>query len=280
MLIAESGSTKTEWRLCRDGKQVLSFRSQGFNPNVQTPDAMEEELRRAYNLNMIEPEDDVLFFYGAGIDSHGQRQIMEEVLRKIFGKIRIEVNSDMLAAARATNRTEGIVCILGTGSNSCAHKDHQITEKIGGHGWVFGDEGSGADLGKHLIKMMLQNDLPQDIIHEIEDKAGKPAFALKISVMQSSKPNVRLANLGETVGAFIHVPQVREMVYQRMLAFLDTTVCRYPGYQDQYADFVGSISHYFHDILAEACAQRSVRLGNVLQAPIDTLVDFHLSNTL
>lgn len=280
MLIAESGSTKTEWRLCRNGEQVLTFRSQGFNPNVQTPESMEEELRRAYNLNMETDETEVVFFYGAGIDSHGQRQIMEEVLGKVFKNVRIEVKSDMLAAARSTNRQEGIVCILGTGSNSCSHRDHEIDLKFGGHGWVFGDEGSGADLGKHLIKAMLQDDLPAEVIQGMEEREGKSAFALKISIMQSSKPNVRLARIAETVNAYIHVPQVHDMVRSRFLAFLDTTVCRYPGYKDLHADFVGSIAFHFLPILEEACALRSVKLGTVVQAPVDKLVQFHLSNSL
>lgn len=280
MLIAESGSTKTEWRLCKDGVQVLTFRSQGFNPNVQDPQAMEEELRRAYNLNMETAETEAVWFYGAGIDSHSQRQIMEGVLGSVFHDVRLNVNSDMLAAARSTNRNEGIVAILGTGSNSCSHKDHEIVQKIGGHGWVFGDEGSGAHLGKHLIKAMLQEDLPADVIQEIEEREGKSAFALKISIMQSSRPNVRLARLAETANAFIHVPQIRNIVRDCFIAFLDTTICRYPHFREVPTDFVGSISHYFRPILEDACAQRGVLLGNIEKAPVDNLVRFHLENNL
>lgn len=280
MLIAESGSTKTEWRLCKDGQQVLAFRSQGFNPNVQDPASMEEELRRAYNLNMETAETEVVWFYGAGIDSHSQRQIMEGVLGSVFRDVRLNVNSDMLAAARSTNRQEGIVAILGTGSNSCSHRDHEITQKIGGHGWVFGDEGSGADIGKHLIKAMLQEDLPAETIEGIEDREGKSAFALKISIMQSSKPNVRLARLAETANAFIHVPAIRNLVQSRFLAFLDTTVCRYPNFSELPTDFVGSISYHFRPILEEACAIRGVKFGSVEKSPVDNLVKFHLENSL
>jgi len=278
MLIAESGSTKTEWRLCQNGGQILAFRSQGFNPNVQTPEAMEEELRRAYNLNMEHAETEEIWFYGAGIDSHSQRQIMEEVIGKVFKDVRITVNSDMLAAARSTNRNEGIVCILGTGSNSCAHEAHELTLKIGGHGWIFGDEGSGADLGKYLIKAMLQGDLPADVIQGIEEREGKSAFALKISIMQSSRPNVRLAKLAETFHAFIETPLVKELARSRFLAFLDTTVCRYPNFKDVHTDFVGSIAHYYRPVLEEACELRGVRLGNIEMAPADNLVKFHLAN--
>ncbi len=275
LLIAESGSTKTEWRLLTDKEITTTFRSPGLNPNVLEPKALEDIVRRAFASEMPAQAIDEVFFYGAGIGSEGQKAIVHDVLQLILPSSRIFVEHDVLAAARSTLRPEGIICILGTGSNSAYHKGHQIQKIIGGHGYIFGDEGSGKDLGLHLLKGILQNDFPDEARNLVEKAKGKSAYDIKIDIHHSETPNVHLAQLAELVGQLTHIPEIEEMVKNRFIAFLDTTVCRYDNYEALYSDFVGSISHYFRPILAEACAARNVKLGTTVKDPITNLIEFH-----
>jgi glucosamine kinase len=275
-LIAESGSTKTEWRLLKDGGVAQAFRSPGINPNVLAPEAIEEVFRKAFGAHLTSLDLGSVYFYGAGIGAASQKGIIRGILQKILTRTEIHVEHDILAAARSTLRDEGIICILGTGSNSALHKNHEIEQNLGGHGFIFGDEGSGMDLGKHLIKGILQDDFPPEVRAHVESEMEKDAYELKIRIHHSSKPNVRMAELAKLVGDLIEVPEIREMVKSRFMAFLDTTAVRYPNFQNLYTDFVGSISFFFKDVLAEACRERNVQLGNIIKDPVDNLIEFHL----
>lgn len=276
MLVAESGSTKTEWRLISDGKVQQEFNSPGINPNVLESEAIEEIFRNAFGSHLTNLNVGEVYFYGAGIGSNTQKGIIRGLLQKILPGVTIYVEHDILAAARSTLRDEGIICILGTGSNSAYHKNHELISSLGGHGYVFGDEGSGMDLGKHLVKGILQDDFPPEVKNHLEKELGKSAYDTKIRIMHSSKPNVRMAELAKLVGEMIHVPEIDKMVTDRFTAFLDTTVCRYPNFENIYADFVGSVAFFFNDQLAKACERRNVRLGQIVKDPVNKLVEWHI----
>lgn len=276
MLIAESGSTKTAWRLLEDGKEKAAFQSPGINPNVLESDVIEDIFRTAFGSHLASLDLDELHFYGAGIGSDSQKGIIRGILQKILPRTKIYVEHDILAAARSTRRQEGIICILGTGSNSALHRDHQLIESKGGHGYIFGDEGSGMDLGKNLIKGILQGDFPDEVRDHVQIKKGKSAYDVKIMIHHSSKPNVRMAELAQLVGDLIDVPEIDTMVTERFGAFLDTTVVRYPNFENIQVDFVGSVAFFFQEQLAKACASRGVSLGSTVKDPVDNLVQFHL----
>ena len=276
MLIAESGSTKTVWKLCRDGKILKTFRTPGFNPNNQEEEDILEGLKAGFEINLSGEKIDEVIFYGAGLGGASQRAVMDRLLQKALPGTRVMVEHDMLAAARSTRRQEGIVCILGTGSNSCYHKDYQIVKSLGGHGYLFGDEGSGADLGRYLLKGLLQHDYPTKVRTYLEQQEGNTIYEIKIQVHHADSPNVRMAELAQHISPFFDVPEIREMVTGRMLAFLDTTVCRYENYEQLTVDFVGSIAFFFREFLEEACRMRAVRIGEIVKDPVDNLVAFHL----
>ncbi len=277
MLIAESGSTKTEWVVGRDGKVIKSFRSPGINPNVMTKESIEDTFRMAFEDQFQDGEIQEVIFYGAGLGHHSQRDIVADVLRKVLPSAHIVVDHDMVAAVRSTGREEGIVCILGTGSNSCLFRDRHEVLVLGGHGWIMGDEGSGKDLGHHLIKGLLQGDFPDEVREYVEGKEGDSIFEIKISIHKSEKPNVRMASLARYVKDMIHIPEVRMMVVHRFLAFLDTTVCRYPDYRQLHIDVIGSIGYHFREQLEEACRVREVQLGHLIPEPIHNLLSYHFS---
>ncbi|MFK7969134.1 MAG: BadF/BadG/BcrA/BcrD ATPase family protein [Bacteroidia bacterium] len=280
MLIAESGSTKTAWRLLDKTGLKASFQSPGINPNVLEQEVIEDIFRTAFGSHLASLDLDELHFYGAGIGSDSQKGIIRGILQKILPRTNIYVEHDILAAARSTRRDEGIICILGTGSNSASHRSYELLESLGGHGYIFGDEGSGMDLGKNLIKGILQGDFPDEARQYVEEHKGKTAYDIKISIHHSSKPNVRMAELAQMVGGLIHLPAMQAMVLERFKAFLDATVVRYPNYKNLHVDFVGSVAFFFQKQLEEACASRGAKLGSIVKDPVDNLVQYHLEKML
>lgn len=280
MLIAESGSTKTEWRLCEDGKIVNAFRTTGCNPRVQSSEIIEHDIQKAFSEHLTSNSPQTIYFYGAGLGANLPRQIISEILHKLLPDSTVFVEHDMLAAARSTGRVEGIVCILGTGSNSCYHKDYQEVSHKGGLGYLIGDEGAGADLGKYLLKGFLQDELPNHLKELFENQHQKKCQELLTALMLAPKPNVMMASWAEFVHQHLSESAIHEMVIRRFIAFLDTSVCLYPKYEQLYVDFVGSISHYFSDELKEACVERNVQLGGINKDPIDNLANFHLSGVI
>ncbi|MFN0204671.1 MAG: hypothetical protein ACKVTZ_24360 [Bacteroidia bacterium] len=275
-LIAESGSTKTEWRLCKADKILQDFRSAGFNPNVQTKETMRETIQEVI-YHVGSGNLDEVTFYGAGLAEQSQRQIIYDLLSELLPKARINIEHDMLAAVRSTLQPEGIVCILGTGSNSAMFKGDQITMNLGGHGYLVGDEGSGCNIGKFLLKGLLQHDFPRIVTDYVEEHEKMTINDIKLSTFKAEKPNVRLASLARYAGAMLHVPEVYSMTKRCFADFLEATVCRYPDYQSQTTSFVGSISFFFKDPLMEVCAERNVKVGSIVKDPIDNLVQYHLS---
>jgi len=275
MLIAESGSTKTEWRLFKGSEVVTSFRSKGFNPNVQKEESILKKMRKAVSKNIKPKKVQEVYFYGAGLGGQTQRQIMYKILHSIFPFAQLEVNHDIAAASRSTGRRTGIVCILGTGSNSCYYRDYQVESIIGGHGYLFGDEGSGADLGKHLVKGFLDKDFPKEARTKFEEAVETSVYKTKIKVMKSDTPNVDMAKFAPIVEQLRTYPEINQMVTNRFVEFLKKTVMRYPDYENLHTDFVGSISHYFRDNLIDACQLCKVRHGDIIKEPIHNLLWFH-----
>lgn len=277
ILVVESGATKSEWRLLQDGALAFSARSIGFNPNVMREETIENELRRVQREELQGmPAPEQLYFYGAGINGKSQFAIMERLLAAAWPKIDLHIEHDLTAAARSTQREAGIVCILGTGSNSCLHRDYAVLRQEGGLGYLFGDEGSGMDLGRALVAALLRQDLPKEVQRFIEQQEGLPVYDLKIAILQHPHPNVRMARLAQHLDELMVYPEVRALIHARFLAFFDTTVCRYPDYQSLPVDVVGSIGWYFQDALRQAAVERDIMLGKFRKDPIDDLLAFHL----
>lgn len=273
--MAESGSSKTEWRLAVGAEIQQSFRSPGFNPNVQTVADMRAVFQDVIQQVGYDRVNRVCF-YGAGLAELSQRRVMQDILKELLPEADISIEHDMLAAVRSTLRQEGIVCILGTGSNSAYYKDDKIVSNLGGHGYLFGDEGSGANIGKMMIKAMLQDELPEIVVRHFEEKEQASIHEIKIAVMRSEKPNVKLATFARLTGDMVHLPEVRALVVKNFMDFLSTTVCRYPDYQQVRTDFVGSIAYYFREMLQEACAVKEVKMGEFYQNPVENLIRFHI----
>lgn len=275
VLIAESGATKTEWRLLRNGELAAEARTTGFNPNVMSPDAIRSELAEAVRSELKDLHPGELVFYGAGIGGESQEKLMKSALAEFWPTAKIDIYHDLAAAARSTLRPSGIVCILGTGSNSCHYENHQVVSRKGGHGYLFGDEGSGMDLGRHLIIGLLQEQFPKSVKRFVESQEGLSIYELKLAILKDAKPNVRMARLAKHLDELLHYDQIKEMIVNRFLAFLDATVCQYVDYQSLDLEVMGSIGWHFQEFFREATSQRNVLMGKFIDNPIDHLVTYH-----
>ncbi|MCB9234019.1 MAG: hypothetical protein H6581_20350 [Bacteroidia bacterium] len=275
-LLAESGSTKTDWREFNEEKVLAKFRTSGMNPDILPEDTIETQLREDLANNLYYRSPEKVFFYGAGLAGGHTRAVVERILTRIFPSAQIFVFHDMLAAARSTAFDKpGIACILGTGSNTCYYDGQRITRRVGGQGYLFGDEGSGADLGKNLLKRALHGDLAPELVQKLEQWIGLPVLEIRTEVHHSKRPNVYLARLSRFVHENLNLPEMQELVSERMEKFLRRAVCRHPEYQDVPVYFVGSIAWYYKDYLFAECAKKGITPGDIDQSPVDELVRYH-----
>ncbi|MGB0887132.1 MAG: ATPase [Vicingaceae bacterium] len=276
ILIAESGSTKTDWRLlCSDG-EVKSFHTIGFNPYYIGKDKIFEELSKSELVDFKTSVKQV-YFYGAGCSSSENCQIVSNALATFFIQSKIEVSSDMLAAARATCGNEkGIVAILGTGSNSCLYNGKEIIENVSSLGYILGDYGSGADIGKQLITAFLENELPQELHEAFDNEYGFSAQNIINSIYKEALPNRFLASFNLFVAKHIEHSYCQNIVKNRINLFIEKNILKYSDYQIINLCYVGSIAAVYETIIRAEASKRNIKIGKIIKAPIDELVTYHM----
>ena len=275
ILIADSGSTKTHWCLVEKGKVVSEIFTDGINPFYQN----ELEIITLLDSQLVPklPESTIeqIFFYGAGCSFPEKKLLVSQALVRFFSNAMIEIQSDLLAAARSIFQHEkGIACILGTGSNSCYYDGKEIVQNISPLGYILGDEGSGAVLGKLLMADCMKNQLPEWIAKKLLDEYElTPAIILE-NVYKKPFPNRFLAKFTPFILEHIEEPSIFNLVYDSFDAFLVRNVMQYP-LEDIEVGFVGSIAHYFRDTLEIVASERGIVISEIIQNPMEGLVRFH-----
>ncbi len=275
ILIADSGSTKTDWRLI-DGELIRSFSTRGINPYHTTPEQTERELAKL-DLEGKEKEIMQVFFYGSGVANDAMRgQISEAILKRIGVHPVIQIRDDLLGVARALfQEAEGIACILGTGSNSGYYRDGEIRDKVPALGYSLGDEGSGTDIGKRLLNALHKRSLPEELRQEIIEKEGLSVDEILENVYKKPFANRYLASVTMIAGRHIDHPEIREIVRQAFDDFIVKNIFKYAGYSEHPLGFAGSVAYHFRDILVEALGRHRLRCSEVIASPIDGLVTYH-----
>jgi glucosamine kinase len=278
LLIADSGSTKTDWILCQDQHIIRRFSTTGFNADIMPGAAIEEQLNRELTLAAVTPAPNQVFMYAASMANKKNRELIASILNGIWPESLVAVEHDLLGAARAACQHEtGIACILGTGSNSCLYDGKIIVHEIGGQGYLFGDEGSGAAIGKELLRRMLNGYLSRPLVDQIAAWKKLSPVDIRKEAYQSERPNVYLSQFSKFVSDNISHPEIREIVKVCMRQFLQETVMRYPKFETLHAHFVGSVGITYSEILLEACAEAKVLAGRFVKSPVDALAQYHLS---
>lgn len=276
ILIADSGSTKTDWGLTENGKLTKKIRTAGMNPFQMTEDEIRNEIKESLVPALPTATLDEVHFYGAGCTKEKQ-PIVERALRAnltITGEC--EVASDMLGAARGICGHEpGIACILGTGSNSCSYDGRYLVKNVSPLGFILGDEGSGAVLGKLLVGDVLKNQMPKAICDRFFEKFKLTPAEIIDRVYRQPKPNTFLASFVPFLEENISEPEIYKLVKESFRSFLRRNVMQYDGWQTLPIGFNGSIAVFYKQPLVEALQEEGMHLGRIIQAPLEALVEYH-----
>jgi len=280
--IVDSGSTKSDWVILDDFKKVfLKTETIGFNPNFINRELIVPEIEKNSSLVLVKNSITKIFFYGSGCGVKKNCETIEEELKKVFTKAESVVREDLMAAAYAAyNGKPAVVCILGTGSNSCYFDGKDIKIELPSLGFLMGDEGSGSAIGKQLVRRYFMKKLPDDLHTEFEQNYGlKIEDALK-NMYHSPRPNAWLADFNRFVIERKDHPYFKNMVYEEMKSFFEYQVIPYKESKDAEINFIGSIAYYYEDTLRSVAEEFHLNVGHVVRKPIESLVDYHIKYIL
>jgi glucosamine kinase len=277
ILIADSGATKTDWRQVFSRQDTRSFQSEGFNPFFIDSQHIRKEIESELVPFIDSRHVKEVFFYGAGCSAVEQCIIVEDGLKPIFPDARIKVENDLLGAARALcGHQEGIACILGTGSNSCVYDGKKIIENIPSLGYILGDEGSGAYMGKKLLKEVISLSAPADIRDLFADKYNYSRVHILTHLYQQEMPSRFLASFVHFITENIKHPFMHALVHDAFQDFFNIQVLKYPRCTEVPLCCTGSVAYYFSDILKEVAKENGIEIKKISQSPIDGLIEYHL----
>ncbi|MDO4162846.1 MAG: ATPase [Bacteroides sp.] len=282
ILIADSGSTKTDWcAVGRGGTLLQRITTKGINPFFQTEEEIGKTIQDELLPQLLDSKPEAVYFYGAGC-IHDKAEIVRMALMKQLSssddrRANIEVNTDMLAAARGLcGREAGIVCIMGTGSNSCYYDGKEIVSNVSPLGFILGDEGSGAVLGKLLVGDLLKNQLPAPLKEQFLAQFNLTPTDIIDRVYRKPFPNRFLAGLSPFLAQHLEEPSIRSLVLNSFKAFFLRNVMQY-DYLHHQAHFIGSIAYHYKELLIQAAEEVGVQTGEILQSPMEGLIRYHSS---
>lgn len=275
ILIADSGGSKIDWRLLSPDGKIDQATGSGFNPYYQNPSHLEDSINENLISKIKEPISKI-FFYGSGVSSPENCEIIKRVLSKFFKNAEVEINHDLLGAARSLCGEEtGIACILGTGSNSCFFEDGVVKRNITNLGWILGDEGGGVHIGKQLLVDCLRDQMPAKLSEQFTSRFSISRDDVLDKVYRQEKPSAFLSSFSKFIFQHIKEPYCYKLVYSSFTDFFTQNVMRYDDFKKHKVHFTGSVAFYFSDILRQAANDLGVTVKNIVETPIAGLALFH-----
>ncbi|MBL4715349.1 MAG: N-acetylglucosamine kinase [Bacteroidia bacterium] len=279
ILVADSGSTKTDWCLIDDNSENKFFETKGFNPYLNTEKEITEELISTLISQLSNTKITNIYFYGAGCANEKLCSIVEFALIEVFPESQIQVEHDLLGAARALCQNEaGIAVILGTGSNSCVYDGKNIIQHIPALGYTLGDEGAGSQIGKQLLKAYLHQQLPKELNDSFQEQYNSNFSEVMETIYKKPFPNRYMSSFCPFVSQNISNPFCKALVKRCFEDFFVTYISKYDNIQSYTFNCVGSIGYYFKDILKEVALQFGIKIGTIVQKPMDGLIKYHTKN--
>ena len=274
-LIADSGATKAEWCLLSNGKKKIIF-TQGISPYFLHTDQITELLLKELKPKLKDIEIDAVHYYGTGCANPVNAQSVKKAISKVFKGAKIDVTHDLMAAARALcGHKKGIACILGTGSNSCYYNGKKIEKNSPGLGYVLGDEGSGAYLGKRVIQYYLYGTFDDDLRGRFDLTFTTNTAEILENVYKKPLPNRYLASftkfLAENRGHYM----IENIIEDGLNDFFFNHLCKYREIWTMPVNFAGSVAFGFKDVLQQLCNSYEFELGKVMKNPMEGLVQYH-----
>ncbi len=277
ILIADSGSTKTEWCLfSKENNITQSCITKGINPFHQTSSDIYNSLQEQYSLPLSNIHE--IYFYGAGCSDFNKKSIVKKALNNFFKAPDIKVYSDLLAAAHSLcQHSPGIACILGTGSNSCYYNGQKIIQNVSPLGYIIGDEGSGAVMGKKLIADLLKNQLTKSLIHTFFDVYKTSKEEIMERIYKTPFPNRYLAQFTKFILNHIDDSKIESLVMESFNEFIVRNILQYNHAQKHNINFTGSIAYYFKTQLEKALSEHNLKIGTITQSPLPGLINYYNS---
>ena len=277
IVVADMGSTKTDWSFVDTDKNIVKVSTKGFNPYFYSTEEIivllkSEFSKQTFNWNEITN----VYFYGSGCSSKDKQRIVKNALLPFFPKAELFISHDLLASARAVcGKNKGIACILGTGANTCLFDGENIIANNPSLGFLLGDEGSGGDLGRELIKYYQYGELPKEIEDKFEAQYKMNRQKLLDEVYSTKHPNAYCAAYSTFVNENKSNPVIKQMIEERMEEFFKRHVSKYEGHQNIPINFVGSIAHYFEENLKTVAQKFGCSVGVIVKNPVNLLIAYH-----
>jgi glucosamine kinase len=282
ILVADSGSSKTDWLLDISGAEPAEYQTDGLNPYFlsekeivkKIQDQLKDLLPKANQVTEI-------YFFGAGCSSPDRHEIVSNALSQVFTKAFVSVDSDLLGSAYATcGHDKGLCCVLGTGSNISFFDGEDVAEGKHGLGYVLGDEGSGSWLGKILVTDFMYHTMPDEVYAQFRDTYQLDKATVIKRVYQQAGPNSYLASFTRFLSQVRDTEYGQKVLNSSFLEFIETNIKSYPEYHQYKCHFVGSIAYYFNEELRALCAENDITVGKIIRKPVHELLKFILERNL
>lgn len=279
ILVADSGSSKTDWLLTQNSGDPLGFLTPGLNPYFLTEKEIVKILQdKAADMLAHSAEVSEIYFFGAGCSGPDRHEIVSNALSTLFPKAYVSVDSDLLGSAYATcGHQKGICCVLGTGSNISFFDGESIHDGKHGLGFVLGDEGSGNWFGKVLVTDFFYGNMPSEVHALFENTYGLNKETVMQNVYQKPAANAYLASFARFLNVIRRTSYGQALLKRGLLEFIETNIKSYPEYNDHMCHFVGSIAHTFATELTVLCNENSIHIGKIIKKPINDLLNFILT---
>jgi len=281
ILIVDSGATKSDWiSLDQTGKQLFLTQTLGLSPEVLTRQVIEDRLANNFEISKNRNDVSHLYFYGAGCGTDRMKKFLKEIFLDFFPKAKIEVKEDTYAAIYATTKLghQGIVCILGTGSNCSYYDGHQLFQKVTSLGYIPMDDGSGNFFGRKLIRDYYFHKMPQDLGIKFAKEYDLEADVIKENLYKQPNPNTYLATFARFLVENKEHPYAKGVIDKGFQQFVNNYIMQFELATKVPINFVGSIAYYLREELKIVLKRNDLIAGVIRQRPIEGLVDFHQAN--
>jgi N-acetylglucosamine kinase-like BadF-type ATPase len=280
IVIADGGSTKTNWCLINEAGRKIHFNTEGYNPYFSDSDYIEKSLTNSLPDHLEAEKLTEVYYYGAGCSTDAKKLIVEIAMQKVFPNAKINIGHDLLASCRALlGDNEGFAAILGTGTNSCIYDGNDIALNIDSLGYFLGDEGSGSYIGKRILADYMKGYMPKGLREKFYDTYGLSNEDIFDNIYNKPLPNRFCAGFSKFIYDYKenYEEYTHQVVDYAFTAFFENLVVHYPNYRKYQLNCVGSVGYSFRDTLSIVADRYEMGVGKIIRSPIDDLVDYHLN---
>ena len=276
ILIADGGSTKADWILLdKSGEVVLKTRTGGLNPAVFSIDLMKNRINENEEFKIYKEKVSEVYFYGAGCGTEKPTELLKSIFESFFVNAKVVVKEDTYAAAYAVTTKPGIVCILGTGSNSCYFDGEKVDVRIPSLGYILMDEASGNYFGKKLLRDYYYNKMPKKVAALFEEQFNVEADTIKRNIYKEENPNTYLATFAEFLLRNERTAYYNKVLRKGIVEFFENRILTYKECEEVPVHFVGSIAFFGKDIIEDVANYYKIVVGKIVRRPIDGLIEYH-----